>query len=334
MMNKTLTVSLSPHISSSDSVGKMMYGVVIALVPAFIVSIYTFGISAVLVSLVAILSCVLSEFIIQKYFLKTPVRISDGSAIVTGLLLAFNLPSNIPLWMVAVGSVFAIGIGKMVYGGLGNNPFNPALVGRVFLLISFPAQMTSWPQPLQSRLQLFDAVTGATPLGILKEGLKNGQTIPDLMLQLPDSMQLFMGQMSGSLGEISALALLLGFIWLLYHKIITWHIPVIVIATIFAFTGIFWLIDPVHYASPVFHILTGGVFLGAIYMATDLVTSPMTKAGMVVYAAGIGVLTVIIRIYGAYPEGVSFAILIMNACVPLINKYIKPERFGGELKNV
>lgn len=332
-MNNTLTVSPSPHIFSSETVGKMMYGVLIALVPALLVSIYVFGLSALFVTAVAIVTCVLAEFLIQKFVMKVPVRIIDGSAIVTGLLLAFNLPSNIPLWMVVVGSLFAIGIGKMVFGGLGNNPFNPALAGRVFMLISFPVQMTSWPLPVQSRGQLFDAVTGATPLGVLKEGLKIGHTVPDIMQQLPDTNQLFMGMMGGSLGEISALALLLGFAWLLFRKIITWHIPVVMVATIFAFTGILWLIDPLHNASPVFHILTGGVLLGAIYMATDLVTSPMIKAGMVIYAMGIGILTVVIRVYGAYPEGVSFAILIMNACVPLINKYTKPKRFGGELKN-
>jgi electron transport complex protein RnfD len=332
-MNKSLTVSPSPHIFSNETVGKMMTGVLIALLPALLVSVYVFGVGALIVSLTAIVSCVLAEASIQKFVMKVPVRIRDGSAVVTGLLLAFNLPSNIPVWMVVIGSLFAIGIGKMVYGGLGNNPFNPALAGRVFLLISFPVQMTRWPLPLQSRLQFMDAVTGATPLGVLKEGIKNGQTIPDIMQQLPDTNQLFMGIMGGSLGEISALALLLGFAWLLYRRIITWHIPVVMVLTIFAFTGILWFIDPLHNASPVFHILTGGVLLGAIYMATDLVTSPMTKGGMIIFAAGIGILTVIIRVYGAYPEGVSFAILIMNACVHLINKFMKPKRFGGELKN-
>jgi Na+-translocating ferredoxin:NAD+ oxidoreductase subunit D len=332
-MNKSLTVSPSPHIFSSETVGKMMTGVIIALIPAFLVSVFVFGLSALLVTIVAITSCVLAEGFIQKYVMGVPVRVLDGSAVVTGLLLAFNLPSSIPLWMVIIGALFAIGIGKMVYGGLGNNPFNPALAGRVFMLISFPSQMTSWPLPMQSRVQLIDAVTGATPLGILKEGLKAGLTIPDIMNKLPDTGQLFMGMMGGSLGEISALALLLGFAWLLYRRIITWHIPVIVTSTIFAFTGILWITDPLHNASPIFHILTGGVLLGAIYMATDLVTSPMTKGGMILYAVGIGILTVIIRVYGAYPEGVSFAILIMNACVPLINKYFKPKRFGGELKN-
>jgi electron transport complex protein RnfD len=332
-MNNNLTISPSPHIFSSDTVNKIMLGVIVALMPAFILSLYVFGVSALIICLTAVVSCVLFEAAIQKYILKANVSIKDGSAIVTGLLLAFNLPSNIPVWMVVIGSLFAIGIGKMVYGGLGNNPFNPALAGRVFMLISFPVQMTSWPLPIQLKTQLIDAVTGATPLGILKEGIKNGQMIPDIMQKMPENNQLFMGMMGGSLGEISALALLIGFAWLLYRKIITWHIPVVMVLTIFAFTGIMWLIDPLSNASPVFHILTGGVFLGAIFMATDLVTSPMTKTGQVIFAAGIGILTVIIRLYGAYPEGVSFAILIMNAFVPLINKYIKPKRFGGELKN-
>ncbi len=250
------------------------------------------------------------------------------------MLLAFNLPSNLPWWMIVIGALFAIGVGKMTYGGLGNNPFNPALVGRVFLLISFPVQMTSWPLPLVSRLQYTDAVTGATPLGMLKEAVRNGEAVPDVMKQLPDHMQLFLGQMGGSLGEVSAVALLLGFAWLLYKKIITWHIPVFMVGTVYIFTGILWLIDPSKNASPLFHILTGGILLGAIYMATDLVTSPMTKPGMILFAIGIGIITVVIRVFGAYPEGVSFAILIMNAFVPLINKYIKPARFGKEVKHV
>jgi electron transport complex protein RnfD len=310
-----------------------MYGVVISLVPAFLVSFYVFGIGALVVTAISIASCVLSEMIIQKYLLKTEVRIRDGSAIVTGLLLAFNLPSNLPWWMVVLGALFAIGVGKMTYGGLGNNPFNPALVGRVFLLISFPVQMTSWPLPIASRLQYLDATTGATPLGILKEAVRNGEAVPDIMNQLPGHMQLFLGQMGGSLGEVSALALIIGFLWLLYKRIITWHIPTFMVATIFVFTGILWLADPTKNASPLFHILTGGIMLGAIYMATDLVTSPMTIAGMILYAIGIGLITVIIRVFGAYPEGVSFAILIMNAFVPLINKYIKPKRFGEEVKH-
>jgi Na+-translocating ferredoxin:NAD+ oxidoreductase subunit D len=332
-MSQTIIVSPSPHVFGQQSVQRMMSGVIVALIPAFFMSLFLFGFGALAVTSIAIATCVLTEYLIQKYIMKSEVRISDSSAIVTGLLLAFNLPSNLPWWMVITGSIFAISIGKMVYGGLGNNPFNPALVGRVFLLISFPVQMTSWPLPIVSRLHYLDAATGATPLGIVKEGLRNGETISSLAQQVPDHMQLFLGMMNGSMGEVSAIALLLGFAWLLYKKIITWHIPVFIIATVFGFTGILWLIDPLHNASPIFHILTGGVMIGAIFMATDLVTSPMTKTGMIIYAAGIGIITVVIRVYGSYPEGVSFAILIMNAAVPLINKYIKPSRFGKEVKH-
>lgn len=332
-MNNILTVSPSPHITGDQSVKQLMYGVVLSLLPAFLVSIYMFGIGALIVTAISILSCVFFEMLIQKYIMHAEVRVNDGSAIVTGLLLAFNLPSNLPWWMVILGSLFAIGIGKMAYGGLGSNPFNPALVGRVFLLISFPAHMTSWPLPIQSRMQYLDATTGPTPLGLFKDSIRNGATAADALQQIPDHIQLFMGQMGGSLGEISAIALIIGFLWLLYKKIISWHIPVSMILTVFIFTGILWLFDPSTYASPVFHILTGGVMLGAIYMATDLVTSPVTKTGMVVYAIFIGLITVVIRIFGDYPEGVSFAILIMNAFVPLINKYIKPKRFGEEVKN-
>ncbi|MFO7370591.1 MAG: RnfABCDGE type electron transport complex subunit D [Bacteroidales bacterium] len=332
-MSKLLTVSPSPHISSTQSVEKLMYGVVISLVPTFLASLYFFGIGALIITTISIVTCMLTEMIIQKYLLQTEIRIRDGSAIVTGLLLAFNLPSNLPWWMIVLGSVFAIGIGKMTYGGLGNNPFNPALAGRVFLLISFPVQMTSWPLPIASRMHYIDAATGATPLGYFKEAVRNGETVSDVMGNLPDHMQLFMGQMGGSLGEISALALIIGFLWMLYKKIITWHIPVVVVGTVYIFTGLLCLIDPSKNATPLFHILTGGVLLGAIYMATDLVTSPMTKTGMVIYAAGIGIITVVIRVFGSYPEGVSFAILIMNAFVPLINRYVKPKRFGKEVKH-
>ncbi len=332
-MNRLLTVSPSPHTSTDQSVRKLMFGVVLSLAPAFLVSLYLFGMGAILITTISIATCVVCEMAIQKLILKTEIQISDGSAIVTGLLLAFNLPSNLPWWMTVLGAVFAIGVGKMTYGGLGNNPFNPALVGRVFLLISFPVQMTSWPLPETNRFQYADAVTGATPLGFLKEAVRSGETVPEVMKQLPDHMQLFLGQMGGSLGEISAFALILGFLWLLYKRIITWHIPISMVATIFVLTGILWMIDPSKNASPIFHILTGGIMLGAIYMATDLVTSPMTRAGMILYAAGIGIITVVIRVYGSYPEGVSFAILIMNAFVPLINKYIKPSRFGKEVSH-
>ena len=328
-----LIVSPSPHIHSGDSVKKNMYGVIIALIPALAASLWYFGLGALIVTLTAIAACVLFEYIIQKFLLKTSPSISDGSAAVTGLLLAFNLPSNIPVWIVIVGAAVAIGIGKMSFGGLGNNPFNPALVGRVFLLISFPVQMTSWPLPLESRTSYLDATTGATPLSVLKEGLASGKPVSEIMSDLPSYIDLFMGKMGGSAGEIAGIALLIGFLYMLLRGIITWHIPVAVVGTIAAFTGTLHLIDPQAYANPMFHILTGGVLLGSIFMATDYSSSPMSKNGMLLYGIGIGVITVLIRTFGAYPEGISFAILIMNAFTPLIDKYIKPKRFGEAIAN-
>ena len=265
--------------------------------------------------------------------MKGPVTISDGSAIVTGLLLAFNVPSNLPVFIIIIGSLVSIGIAKMTFGGLGNNPFNPALVGRVFLLISFPVQMTSWPVPSGFMTGYSDAVTGATPLSVIKEGLRNGESVSKLMDQVPSHMQMFYGHMGGSMGEVAAAALLLGLIYMLIRKTITWHIPASVLGSVAIFTAILWLINPDKNADPMFHLLTGGVMLGAIFMATDYVTSPMSYKAMIIYGVGIGVLTVIIRVFGAYPEGVSFAILIMNAFVPLMNKYIKPKRFGEEVSN-
>lgn len=333
MNNNLLKVSLSPHISGEDSVKKIMFGVILALLPAFAVSLYVFGLCALKVTLLAVVSAVWFEYFIQKFVLKCPVTISDGSAIVTGILLAFNLPCNIPWWIIIIGSLVAIAIGKMSFGGLGNNPFNPALVGRVFLLISFPVQMTSWPKPLAAGASFTDGITAATPLAIIKEGLKNGGKFIDLAGQVPSYFDLFIGKTGGCIGEVSALALLIGFIYLLWKKIISWHIPVSMAGAVFLFTGILCLKNPDGYVDPVFHILTGGVMLGAIFMATDMVTSPMTQKGMLIFGFGIGVITVVIRIFGAYPEGVSFAILIMNAVVPLINKYCKPKRFGEVVKS-
>jgi Na+-translocating ferredoxin:NAD+ oxidoreductase subunit D len=332
-MDNLITVSPSPHYYSDNTVKKLMYGVVYALLPALAVSVYFFGIGALIVTAVSIFSCLAFEYLIQKYMMRTKPSITDGSALVTGLLLAFNLPSNLPWWIIIIGALVAIGVGKMTFGGLGNNPFNPALVGRVFLFISFPVQMTSWPTPTASRLQYTDAVTGPTPLGIIKEGLSAEATMPQLLEQIPGYMELFLGYMRGSMGEISALALIAGGIFMLARKIITWHIPASVILSVIVFTGILWLINPYDNADPLFHLLSGGLLLGAIYMATDYVTSPMTPKGMWIFGTGIGVITIAIRVFGAYPEGVSFAILIMNAFVPLINKYVKPEGFGEEVKN-
>ncbi len=332
-MSKLLTVSPSPHNYGKDTIKSLMYGVLIALIPTTVVSLYFFGIGALIVILTSVFSALIFEYLITKYILKKEPSLTDGSAIITGLLLAFNVPSNLPIIIIIIGAMVAIGIGKISFGGLGNNPFNPALVGRVFLLISFPVQMTSWPVPVQSRMQYLDAVTGATPLGLVKEGLSNGEPVSELMTQIPTNMQMLIGNMGGSLGEVAGIAIIIGLIWMLYKKVITWHIPVSMIGSIIILTGIFWLINPEKYADPVFHLLTGGVLLGAVFMATDYVTSPMTTKGMLIFGTGIGLLTVVIRLFGAYPEGVSFAILIMNAFVPLINMYVKPKRFGEVIKN-
>lgn len=227
--------------------------------------------------------------------------------------------------MLLLGALAAIGIAKLSFGGLGQNPFNPALVGRVFLLISFPVQMTTWTAPVTG----IDAFTGATPLGLLKEGLKSGKTMSEIANELPRYFDMFWGNMSGSLGELSAIALILGGIYMIWKKIITWHIPVAVLGTIAIFQGTLWMIDPERFIDPVFHLITGGAMLGAIFMATDMVTSPMTHKGQLIFGVGIGVLTICIRNFGAYPEGISFAILIMNGFTPLINARIKPTKFGG-----
>jgi electron transport complex protein RnfD len=332
-MNKLLNVSLSPHEHGTETTRKLMLGVVVALIPALITSIFYFGYGAIIVTVTSVTSCLLFEYLIQRFVFRKPISITDGSALVTGLLLAFNLPSNIPVFIIVIGSFVAIAVAKMTFGGLGNNPFNPALVGRVFMLISFPVQMTSWPLPAGFKTGYTDAITGATPLAIIKEGLKNGESISQLVTQIPTPAQMFLGNMGGSIGEVAAVALLLGFIYLLARKIITWHIPVSIVCTMAIFTLILWLANPEKNANPMFHILAGGVLLGAIFMATDYVTSPMNPKSMIIYGCGIGILTVIIRVWGAYPEGVSFAILIMNAFVPLMNAYIKPAKFGKEVKN-
>jgi electron transport complex protein RnfD len=332
-MSKLLNISPSPHFHGKETTRNLMLGVVIALMPALFTSVFYFGIGAVIVTATSVTSCILFEYLIQRFILKKEVSVTDGSALVTGLLLAFNLPSNIPVFVIILGSLVAIGIAKMTFGGLGNNPFNPALVGRVFMLISFPVQMTSWPIPAGITTGYTDAVTGATPLAILKEGIKNGESLSQLMGKVPTTIQMLIGKMGGSIGEVAALALLIGFGYMLYKKIITWHIPVSVIGSVAIFTSVLWLVNPETNANPVFHLLTGGLLLGAIFMATDYVTSPMNKKAMIIYGCGIGILTVIIRVWGAYPEGVSFAILIMNAFVPLMNAYIKPKRFGEEVKN-
>lgn len=327
-----LKISGSPHVHSDQSVKKIMWFVVLALLPAMLVSVWYFGIGALLVTLTSVAACVLFEFLIQRFLLKGSLTLGDGSAVITGLLLAFNVPSNLPLWQIVIGAAVAIGIAKMTFGGLGKNPFNPALIGRVFLLISFPVDMTTWPKPVGGHF-LADAVSGPTALGVIKEGLMKGESISALRDGIPSSMDMFVGGIGGSLGEVSAAAIILGGLFLLLTRVISWHIPFSYLATVFAFSGLLYLINPELYIDPVFHLLAGGLMLGAFFMATDMVTSPMTHAGQLVFGLGCGILTVLIRVWGAYPEGVSFAILIMNAVVPIINKGFKPKTFGEVVKN-
>ena len=328
VMDKLLQVSGSPHVHGNETVKKIMWSVVIALLPALAVSVYYFGFPVLMLTLVSIATCVLVEFLIQRFMLKGNLSITDGSAVITGLLLAFNVPANLPVWILMIGAFVAIAIAKMPFGGLGKNPFNPALVGRVFMLISFPVQMTTWPKPTPVWSFGADVITGPTPLGILKEGVKGGMAVQDVMAEMPTYAQMLFGQMGGSFGEVSAIALLIGAAFLLIRKVITWEIPVSFLLTAFLFSGIFYLVDPTTYVNPCFHLVTGGLMLGACFMATDMVTSPTSRWGMIVFGVGCGLLTIIIRLFGAYPEGVSFAILIMNAFVPLINKGFKPKTYA------
>lgn len=329
-----LVVSLSPHAHGNDSIERNMYGVIIALLPALLASFYFFGIGSAIVCLVSVAACVFFEWAICKALLKRQPTLLDGSAIITGLLLGMNLPSNFPFWMIIVGALIAIGVGKMTFGGLGQNPFNPALVGRCFLLVSFPTAMTSWP--VEGQMTAYaDASTGATPLSLMKAAIKTGD--PGYLDSIPSALDVLLGNTTngmgaGTIGEVCGLALLLGLAFMLWRKIITWHIPVSIIGTVFVIAGLLHISDSV-YANPVQVILSGGLMLGAIFMATDYVTSPMTHKGQLIYGVAIGVLTIVIRNWGAYPEGMSFAILIMNAFTPLINMYVKPERFGVTEEN-
>ena len=322
-----LNISGSPHVHSDESTKKIMWRVNAALVPALLCAIAYFGINALLVSIVSVLACVLFQWLIEKFIMKVPSTVCDGSAIVTGLLLAFNVPATVDmLWIVVIGALVAIGIGKMSFGGLGKNPFNPALVGRVFMLVSFPTAMTTWPQaaPIFDKGFFADAVTGPTPLGILKEA-GVGSLAETGNLQFLDMV---LGNRGGAFGEVCAIALLLGAIYLICRKVIEIFTPLSILLTVFVFTGICYLIDPTQYIAPTYHLVYGGLILGAFFMATDMVTSPMTIRGKLLFGFGIGVITVVIRLWGAYPEGVSFAILIMNAFTPLINKAFKPKVFG------
>lgn len=303
-----------------------MYDVIIALIPALAVSFYFFGWGAFVVTLTSVAACMLFEWLISRFLMgRKELTILDGSAILTGLLLALNVPSTLPLWIIVIGALVAIGIGKMSFGGLGSNIFNPAIVGRVMLLISFPVQMTSYPMPRGMEATL-DATSGATPLAIAKGVVRGSEGFT--MDKLPSLVDNLLGSVGGSLGEVSAVALLIGFAYLLIRKVITWHVPVAIIATVAIFAGIMNLANPEVYAGPLFHILSGGLLLGAIFMATDYVTSPMSNSGMLLYGVMIGIITMLIRLFGAYPEGMSFAILFMNGIVPIINRYMPPHLFG------
>ena len=332
---KQFIVAPAPHAHSGDSVRRNMLLVILALLPAYAVSVIEFGWGALITAAISVLACVCTEWCISRYLLKEQKQtIGDLSAVLTGLLLAFNLPSSIDWWIVILGAIVAIGVGKMTFGGLGQNPFNPALVGRVFLLISFPAQMTTWPVAKGFATSYLDAETGATPLYYLKHIVKTGDG--STISELPKFMDAFLGAMGGSLGEVCALALIIGGIFLICTRVITWHIPVAIIGTVVLFaacTG--WAgvlpegLTTCDYIG--YELLTGGLMLGAFFMATDYVTSPMSAWGKIIFGIGIGFIMMVIRTWGNYPEGMSFAILIMNACVPLLNK-IRPQRFGEPKK--
>ena len=319
-MKNTMLVSPSPHIHANVSTRSLMLDVIIALTPAIVVSVLFYGWSELLILAVSVASCVLLEWAITKYMLKAPSTIGDLSAVVTGLLLAMNLPSTTPWWVVFIGALVSIGVAKMTFGGIGQNPFNPAITGRVFLLISFPTYMTDWTVP-QGFIHSSDAVSGATLLGRYAEGGVEAVAGTDYL----NTLFLNIG---GSAGEISALALLVGFAYLLVRKVIKPWITLSIFATIAVFSGIFWMIDPSTYTDPLFNLLTGGVVLGACFMATDYVTSPMSNLGGVIYGIGIGLLVMLIRYFGAYPEGMSFAILIMNMVVPLLNNWCHQKKYG------
>lgn len=320
-------VSPSPHIHSAVRTRNLMLDVVIALLPAVIVSVVFYGLGELLVLGVSVISCVLLEYLITKYMLKQPSTTGDWSAVVTGLLLALNLPSTTPWWVVFIGAVVAIGVAKMTFGGLGQNVFNPALVGRVFLLVSFPTYMTRWEMP--RGLFGADAVSGATPLGVIKEGLMQGSTVTDLMAEHGYSYsQMLFANIGGSAGEACAIAILVGFIYLVARKVIKPWITLSILGTVAAMSCVFWLANPAQFTDPLFNLLTGGLLLGSCFMATDYVTSPMTTAGGIVFGVGIGIITLMIRYFGSYPEGMSFAILIMNATVPLLNNWFHQKKYG------
>lgn len=334
-----LVISSSPHAHDGSSVDRIMWDVVMALTPALLAAIFFFGLDALRLVGVCVATCLVTEWGCRK-LMKRPSSLSDWSAVVTGLLLAFNLPPGLPTWMAVAGSIFAIAIAKQIFGGLGYNPFNPALAARAFMLISFTGAMTTWSKSTWPSLLTDhwvdtmtaasrDAMTTATPLGLIKEAIKSGEGLPSFTPQMLQDF--FLGNMNGCIGETSALALLLGATYLIYRKVITWHIPVAYILTVFIYAAVLRQFWPSESITPLAHVLSGGLMLGALFMATDMVTSPVTQRGMLIFGIGCGVITMLIRTSktGAYPEGVCFAILIMNAFTPLINRATRNQVFGS-----
>jgi len=317
-MPEKLIVTPAPHFTTGESIPRIMFTVIAALVPATLAAVYIFGLKTLGLIVACIGAAVLTEVIFQRGRRKK-ITVADGSAILTGLLLALTLPPRFPYIGAILGSVAAIALGKQIFGGLGYNIFNPALIGRAFLQATFPVWITTWERPFTWLSPNAEAVSTATPLALMK-----------FEAQVTSFSKLFWGNVGGSLGETSALALLLGSIYLVGKRYIEWRVPVSILGTVGIFGGIFWLINPEKYPDPIFHILAGGLILGAFFMATDPVTMPITARGFWVFGIGTGVLVVIIRLWGGLPEGIMYAILLMNAFTPIINRYTRPKAFGRE----
>lgn len=319
---QTWVLSSSPHAHSGDSVQKIMLAVIVALVPCMVAAVVFFGLNAAALILSCVATCVIAEAAGRR-LMRRDAGITDLSAVVTGILLALNLPPGLPCWMAVIGSLFAILVAKQAFGGIGYNPFNPALAGRAMLMLSFPVAMTTWFAPAAGSI-CTDAVTTATPLG----AFKLAGTMPEGFLEKYSVLSLLVGNRPGCIGETSAIAILAGGALLMWRRCISWHTPVAFVGTVAIFSGLVYAMDPEHNLTPLYHVLSGGLLLGAIFMATDMVTTPVTRAGMLVFGVGCGVLTFLFRKWGGMPEGVSFAILIMNGLTPLINKMTRPRPFG------